>query len=249
MAAPASEPSPPSISPGADTRERWRAGSWQGLLHASLLCVLQPAIPAATIAAFRPWIWTPEDTLARSIPAWVPPAAAVSAALTLALVLGLGLFGVARLRLAAIGWVPEPPGRVVLLGVLGAAASTAALLTTAALFGGDAGAGLRQMIGYSPSQRAMFAVIGIALATYEESLFRGYLQQQLEARLGCAAALVLTAVLYAAYHFPLGVPESMVARLGQGLIYGALRGRAGQRGSLAAPALAHALCWAFVGLY
>lgn len=39
---------------------------------------------------------------------------------------------------------------------------------------------------------------------------------------------------------------SVVARLGQGLVYGALRGR---DRSLVTLVLAHALCWAFVGLY
>jgi membrane protease YdiL (CAAX protease family) len=233
-------------SGSAAAGDRWPVGSWPRLLHAVLLCVLQPAIPAATIAVFRRHIWTPDGTLARSIPGWALPAAAASASAALALVLGVALFWVGRLRPASIGWVRERPVRVIGLGLLGAVASTAALLATVALFGGDAAAGLHQMVTYSPSQRAMFALIGVAIAVFEESVFRGHLQQELTARLGFPAALLLTAVLYAAYHFPLGVPESMVARLGQGLVYGTLRGR---RGSLATPALAHALCWAFVGLY
>jgi membrane protease YdiL (CAAX protease family) len=131
-------------------------------------------------------------------------------------------------------------------GVLGGVVATAAFLAIIALFGLDASEALRQMLGYSVSQRAVFAVVGVAIAVFEESLFRGHLQQELVARRGLATGLVVTAALYAVWHFPLGLGVSAAARFGQGLVYGALRGR---DRSLVAPALAHALCWAFVGLY
>jgi membrane protease YdiL (CAAX protease family) len=224
---------------------RWPVGSGRRLLHAILLCVLQPAVPAATIAPFRRFLWTPDDTLARAIPLWVLPAMAASAAAVLAVVVGGGLL-LGGLRPASIGWRREDPRRVLLGGVLGAVASTAALLGAVALFGGDATEGLRQMLAYSPSQRAVFALVGVSLALFEESLFRGHLQRELTARLDFPLALLLTAGVYAAYHFPLMQAVSVTARLGQGLVYGALRGR---DRSLLTPALAHALCWAFVGLY
>jgi membrane protease YdiL (CAAX protease family) len=102
------------------------------------------------------------------------------------------------------------------------------------------------MLHYSPSQRGLFAIVGVAIALLEESLFRGYLQQELTARVGFPLAMLLTAAVYALYHFPMIQPVSVAARFGQGLVYGALRGR---DRSLVTPALAHALCWAFVGLY
>jgi membrane protease YdiL (CAAX protease family) len=211
-----------------------------------LLCVLQPVVPAATIAAFRRFIWSPDDTLARSIPFWVLPAIAASAFAALALVIGGGLLLGGRLRLASIGWFREEPRRALLGGLLGAVGATAALLGAVALFGDDPAPGLRQMLEYSPSQRALFAIVGVAIALLEESLFRGYLHQELTARVGFPLAMLLTAAVYAVYHFPFVQPVSVTARFGQGLVYGALRGR---DRSLVTPALAHALCWAFVGLY
>ena len=115
-----------------------------------------------------------------------------------------------------------------------------------AIFGEDPGAGLAQMLAYSPSQRALFVIVGVAIAVTEESLFRGHLQRELTARVGFPTAYVLTACVYALWHFPMFRLDSLVARLGQGLVYGALRGR---DRSLVAPAIAHALCWSFVGLY
>jgi membrane protease YdiL (CAAX protease family) len=203
-------------------------------------------VPAATVAAFRRFIWSPDGTLARSIPPWVLLAIAASAAAAVALVVGGGLLRGGRLRLASIGWRREQPRRALLGGLLGAVAATAALLGAVAIFGGDPAGGLRQMLEYSPSQRVLFTVVGVAIALLEESLFRGYLQRELTARVGFPLALLLTAGFYAIYHFPMARAVSVTARFGQGLVYGALRGR---DRSLVTPALAHALCWAFVGLY
>ena len=215
------------------------------LAHAFGVCILQPVVPAATVALFGAYIWT-DGELARSIPSWVLLAVAVSGAAAVALVVGGALLRAGRLAPGEIGWRRERPARVVLLGVLGAIASTAALLGAAALFGADPGAGLRQMLEYSPSQRALFALVGVALAVTEESLFRGHLQRELTARLGLPAAYLLTAAIYALFHFPMLRADSVTARFGQGLVYGGLRGR---DRSLVTAATAHALCWAFVGLY
>jgi membrane protease YdiL (CAAX protease family) len=234
------------VNPRHHAPPRWPVGSWRRLVHALLLCVLQPAVPAVTVAAFRRFIWTTDDTLERSIPLWVIPAMAASAAAVLALVVGAGLLLVGRLRLTSIGWRREEPRRAIVGGLLGAVASTCALLGAVALFDLDPIGGLRQMLEYSPSQRAVFAIVGVAIAVFEESIFRGYLQQELTARFGFPIALLLTAALYALYHFPAVQAVSVIARFGQGLVYGALRGR---DRSLVTPALAHALCWAFVGLY
>ena len=92
----------------------------------------------------------------------------------------------------------------------------------------------------------LFAIVGLALALVEESFFRGNLQARLSERVGARAAFGITAVAYAVWHFPLFRLDSMIARLGQGLTYGALRGR---DRPLASAIVAHALCWAFIGLY
>lgn len=198
------------------------------------------------LAPFHDYLWTPDDTLARSIPLWVIAASAVAGVAAVALLVGGLLLRAARMSPAEIGWRAESPARAIALGVLGAIASTAALLAAAAAFGADVREGLAQMLGYSPSQRLMFASVGILIAIAEESLFRGYLQGELARRIGFRGAYVVTAVVYALWHFPMFQPASVVARLGQGLVYGALRGR---DRPLASAAIAHALCWSFVGLY
>jgi membrane protease YdiL (CAAX protease family) len=213
--------------------------------HAFLVCLLQPVVPAATLALFGRYIWTGE-TLARSIPFWVLLAITASGAAAVALVVGGALLRAGRLTPGEIGWRRERPARALLLGIVGAAAATAALLGTAALFGDDPWAGLRQMLDYSPSQRALFAIVGVTIAVAEESLFRGYLHRELTPRLGFPAAYLLAAGFYAFWHFPMLRMDSMIARFGQGLVYGALRGR---DRSLVTAATAHALCWGFVGLY
>jgi len=217
----------------------------RGLVFAFSICILQPAVPAATLALFGRHIWIDHE-LARDIPAWVLVGITLSGAAAAALLVGGILLRGGRLTLADIGWRRESPVRALLLGVLGAAASTAALLGTVALFGGDASAGLQQMLGYSASQRVLFASVGLAFGVIEESFFRGNLQARLAERIGLPAAYVATAVVYALWHFPLFRVDSMIARVGQGLVYGALRGR---DRPLATAVLAHALCWAFVGLY
>ncbi len=216
------------------------------VFFAFAVCVLQPLTPGATMAPFHRYIWTPDHELARSIPAWVLLASAISGAVTVAVLVGGVLLRGGRLVPADIGWRRDAPVRTIALGIAGAAAATAAPLGTTALFGGDPSAGLHQMLGYSASQRVLFASVGLTLALVEESFFRGNLQRRLTERLGFPIAYALTAVVFTVWHFPMFRIESMTARLGQGLVYGALRGR---DRPLQSAVIAHALCWSFVGLY
>jgi membrane protease YdiL (CAAX protease family) len=218
----------------------------RGLGFAFGVCVLQPAVPAATLALWHRYIFTPDGELAPTIASWVLLAIAASAAITVALLVRGVLLAGGRLTLDEIGWRTESPARAIGLGVLGAAVSAAAVFVAAALFGADPIAGVHHVLAYTPSQRVLFAIVGLALALVEESFFRGNLQARLSERVGARAAFGITAVGYAVWHFPLFRPASMVARLGQGLTYGALRGR---DRPLATCIVAHALCWAFIGLY
>lgn len=216
----------------------------RNLLHAFVVCVLQPAVPAATLALFSGYIIGSDD-LVRAIPAWVLVAITLTGAATAALVVGGLILKAGRMSAADIGWrAPSGPGFA--LGLLGAVVSTASLLLAAGAFGADVGAGLHQMLHYSVSQRLLFASVGLSLAAVEESAFRGFLQPQLVQRIGFPAGYVFTALFYAVWHFPLFRPDAMLARFGQGIVYGALRGR---DRSLVPCVIAHAVYWAFVGLW
>ncbi len=217
----------------------------RSLLHAFGVCILQPLVPGATLALFRRYI-IDGDELARSIPAWVLVAITLTGASAVALVVRGLILEAGRLKPADIGWRRERPGRAIALGLLGAAAATASLLLAAGAFGADLGEGLHQMLHYSVSQRILFASVGLSLALAEESAFRGFLQPQLVQRMGLPAGYALTAVFFACWHFPLFHVDSMLARFGQGLVFGALRGR---DRSLVTPVIAHATYWAFVGLW
>ena len=76
---------------------------WYRLIHAFLVCVLQPVVPAATVALFGGYIWAPPGELARSIPAWVLLAIAATGAAAVALVVGGALLRGGRLTLGEIG--------------------------------------------------------------------------------------------------------------------------------------------------
>ncbi len=131
------------------------AKSSRRLLQAAALCILQPAVPAATIAASSRRLFTP--TASRPARAAFRPSRD-------------GRRGRRRDRARHrrrpaprrapsardIGFVARRP-RAPLVGggASGAAAATAALLGTVALFGGDAGAGPQQLLGYSASQRGL----------------------------------------------------------------------------------------------
>jgi membrane protease YdiL (CAAX protease family) len=111
----------------------------------------------------------------------------------------------------------------------------------------DGGAGARSMLAgvaaYSPAQRLLFVAIGVAAAFYEESIFLGYLQPALVARMGSVGGIATSAVLFSLYHFRFRA-MSLFVLLTFGVIFGVLQER---RGSLVAPAFAHALVWAVLG--
>lgn len=218
----------------------------RNLLHAFGVCLLQPLVPGVTLALFHRHIIDDGGELVRSIPWWVLVAGTCTGAAAIALVVGGLILKAGRLSPADIGWRREPAGRAIVLGVIGALAATASLLLVAGAFGADVGAGLQQMLHYSASQRILFASVGLSLAIAEESSFRGFLQPQLAQRMGFPAGYAATAVLFALWHFPLFRPDAMLARFGQGLVFGALRGR---DRSLVPCVIAHAMYWAFVGLW
>jgi CAAX protease family protein len=150
----------------------------------------------------------------------------------------VGRLGVRDLGLTAAGWRRE-----ILVGVGGAALITALLVGWIAILdGADAVRELlAQHAAYGPGKRLGFLAMGVFAAIAEEPLFRGYLQPALMARLGAAAGLILTMVMFQIGHY---TSWPTMARIGSlaiiGLVFGALRWR---HRSLVAPMVAHALVW------
>lgn len=86
---------------------------------------------------------------------------------------------------------------------------------------------------------------GYGSAVPEETIFRGILQPTLQKKLGRWPGIVLTAVIFAAYHVHLAFAlPRLVSHTCYGIILGVLRERTG---TLWAPAFAHALVWIVLG--
>jgi membrane protease YdiL (CAAX protease family) len=234
-------------SDGAKPDEgRWPIASGRRLAHALALALLQPVVPVVSLVFLGPLLFDNEGGL-REPTLLALLAVAAAGGIALALLLGPGLLIAGRISLSALGFRRIAAPRAALLSLAGAAVCVAAIFLGLALFG-EAGAPasvLDKLASYSPLQRALFIVLGLQIALYEETIFRGYLQPTLTAKLGVAGGLVLTAVLYAVYHPPHFHLVGIVARLLQGLTYGVLRESSR---SLVPSTFAHALYWAVFGL-
>ncbi|HEV7558249.1 MAG TPA: CPBP family intramembrane glutamic endopeptidase, partial [Kofleriaceae bacterium] len=93
-------------------------------------------------------------------------------------------------------------------------------------------------------QRAFCFLIGLVAAFTEETLFRGYMQPAVQARIGRWLGLVTVAVVFAAYHGRF-TPAMFFGKVGVGLVLGGLRDRTG---TLWAPAIAHVLQWTVLAM-
>jgi hypothetical protein len=78
----------------------------------------------------------------------------------------------------------------------------------------------------------------------EETLFRGYMQPAVQARIGRWLGLATVAVVFAAYHGRF-TPAMFLGKLGVGLVLGGLRDRTR---TLWAPAVAHVLQWTVLAM-
>jgi membrane protease YdiL (CAAX protease family) len=214
------------------------------LVHGLVLAFLQPIVPVSVLVGLQGLIFpTGGGPLDPSLAALAAALGVVSA--VLALFGGVGLLVIGRVSLDELGLRRERPARLLGLGVLGAAACSLAVLGAVAAFGGDASPLIAQLGSYTLSARVLFVILGVAIALWEESVFRGYLQPAVIAWVGVPAGIVVTAVIYALWHPPNFHPLGMSARLVQGLVLGAIRGR---DRSLAPAVLAHALYWSVFGV-
>ena len=159
-----------------------------------------------------------------------------------------GIFGLLLVRVGGVGardlgitlrnWPTE-----VMLGMAGFLGISVLLLGwVLAIHGMDAVMEvLRRIAGFTLADRAKFLVIGLLAASAEDTLFRGYLQPALMARLGAILGLLLTVAAFAVHHF---MDWPTVARVGSlfitGLGFGVLRW---QKRPLIASYTAHTVLW------
>ncbi len=214
------------------------------LVHGGVLAFLQPVIPVAVLVGLGGLLFSPEGALMEPSVAALLLALAVEA-IALGFFAGLGLVVVGRVTLEELGLRPVVVGRSIGLGLLGAAACSIAVVGAVALSGERVSGLFATLAGYSFSQRILFVIIGVAIALWEECVFRGYLQPAVIARFGVEVGVAATAVVYAVWHPPHFVVVGMLARLAQGLVLGAMRGR---DRSLWPPIISHALYWSVFGV-
>lgn len=227
------------------TGDRWPLGSGGRIKHA-LGCVLAfELVHFVAAAVLRGALHVPRAQM------WSGRAdvIAVIAAAGVAGMLGvvrLGIVGRGRVSWRALGWHKHDLAGAVARGAVGALALGVVLLVPILALGLVKPAELvATLTGYSAMERLQFAVVGASAACVEESIFRGYLQPALVAKLGFVGGLLVASATFSAYHIFMGPdPLNLLAKLGFGVVLGLLRGR---DRSLVAPMIAHFCFWQAVG--
>lgn len=162
-------------------------------------------------------------------------------------VIGWLLLAVGRVSLRDLGYVPTGLPRELGRGALGAVAISALLLGWIFVCHGAAGVAetLARIASWSPMDHVAFAVVGLLASAAEETVFRGYLQPALMSRLGAAAGIVLTMVIFnAGHHTSWPALDRVGALVITGLVLGVLRG---QDRPIIASFAAHTLVWTMWG--
>lgn len=154
----------------------------------------------------------------------------------------LGAVVVVQRRKVVASWL-RPNPRSLALGVIAAIVMVSATYFLYAFLGGllpvlrEHTAKLYLVFQSTPSALALALLPLVILG--EELVWRGAMQEALEARLGLVWGTLLTAGVYALAHAPVGSPLLTLLALACGLYWGALRAASG---SLVAPLIAH-LAW------
>lgn len=228
-----------------DARPRWPLGSAGQIAHAVALSLAVVSHFIVGFAIVAPALGLRHDevfggsgrallmTAAQGVWAW-------------GVVIGLGLLRLGRLSLRDLGWRLDALAREVPLGVLGALGLVVVMLGPSVVtHRASVGELLSGIGGFTAGQRAEIVLIGLLAASIEETVFRGYLQPGLVARLGFAKGLAVGALVFGLYHLPMGLPaHAIVTKIASGFVLGALRGR---DRSLVPSATAHFLFWQLVG--
>jgi membrane protease YdiL (CAAX protease family) len=167
----------------------------------------------------------------------------VDVVVELLLVLGVGLFWLGGIGPRDIGWRGDAPRADLARGVVGFALASLVVLGFALGSGASLAEIGHEVATYSVKQRVFFLGVGLMAGITEESIYRGYLQPALAARLGLSAGIIVTALVFAAAHLRFSA-LALSGKFAVGVVLGLLRG---QDRSLLAPGLAHALLWVFWG--
>ncbi|MBV9948222.1 MAG: CPBP family intramembrane metalloprotease, partial [Myxococcales bacterium] len=178
--------------------ERFARASGRRLLHALGVVAVQVAWNGVGFGVIAPLLLGGEGFAFRGAPMEFVAVFAIAALGVLGGV-GLALCALGRVSLSGLGWRRVGAGCDVVAGVAAFALCFVVVLGTTAWAGG--GAAVRELLASigscSVGRRLLFTCIGVTAAFYEESIFRGYLQPAMVARLGPLAGVVLTAALFA----------------------------------------------------
>ncbi len=234
------QPSPAAASLPVPSTARWPAGSRARLAHALLLVVLLAL--ARVLGFFALGRLTGRADL-EVVDGTVFALLLATSVLSLGGVIGLGLLVWGRVSLAELGWRTDRLGPDLARGVLGGLGACAIVLLVQMTAGATAAEVLQAWASVSPLERLLTVLIGVEAALSEESLFRGDLQPTLQRMLGRGAGLLLTALIFAAYHLRFGL-WGLMAKTALGLLFGILRDRTAR---LVSPALAHGIAWTVMG--
>lgn len=229
----------------ANVSSRWPLGRGARIVHA-LCCVvafeifqvLSMAVAFVALGLAPADLWSGHPGVIAST--------VISGTVVMVGLVWLGVVRLGRVSWDQLGWHARGWGQSVGLGLVGL------VLLVGILVGLLAGSGalaqidlLTTVTGYTAAQRLLFLVLGIAAATTEESLFRGYLQPALVAKVGLVGGVVIGAAVFSLYHIFMGPsPYNLFGKFLFGLVLGALRGR---DRSLIAPWIAHFLFWQVMG--
>jgi membrane protease YdiL (CAAX protease family) len=165
------------------------------------------------------------------------------AVVDLVLIFWLGTLKLGRLRASDLGWTKFDVRSHVAPGLLGAAVGVLVMFGVVELFFGQARALLVSITQFAPEQRVFFLLVGCQAAVVEETIFRGYLQRNLEVNIGRVGSIVCTSIVFALFHLSLH-PAGLLVKFLFGVIFGVLWVRSQ---SLWPPAIAHALIWLMAG--
>ena len=236
------QPSDPVALSVAPSTARWPVGSGARLAQAVLLIAL---LAMTRVVGFVLLARITGRADLEIIDGWTFAALLAASVLSLGGVVGLGLLLWGRVSLAELGWRAERLGPDLVKGVLGGLACCAIVLLISMSRGATVTEALQGWWGVPVLERVLGILIGIEAALSEETLFRGDLQPTLQRLFGRGAGLLLTALVFAAYHLRFGL-WGLLGKTAFGLVFGILRDRTGR---LVSPAAAHWITWTVLGFH
>jgi membrane protease YdiL (CAAX protease family) len=223
---------------------RWKPNTTGRLVHSLLLVVLRAPILWIFGMSIVASILGTEDIFANTSFTAVVAILALLIILDFGLITQLGLLQLGKISLHDLGWRWEDMSRNVALGILGLFGCMVALSIGYTIAGAPLSDMVSNIVDMPLNQRLSALAIGIIGASLvEETLYRGYLQPALQARLGAVLGIVITAIIFDVLHLNFK-PASLVTKFLTGMIFGLLRWK---DRSLFAPAIAHGGFWFIVG--